>query len=446
MENYLIEFRFFGKDKFETKKLIYHINRKFKLRKKKAVPHVSLAGGFTTNDESRLIKEFNKFCSNSPIMEFNINGYGTFDENRVVFINIDPSELLKKFRWGMSKQIQPYCKLKPYDYEKDFKFHATLAMKLDPSKFNKVKNYIKYIREPKYKHVLMRVSLIRNRNKQPRILCEYDFLQRKLLDRRQALSRQEYEKTRKLLDLYLNKKYNPDKNLSAKYKNDNNIIDTNIVIENTGIKNSKSHRYTVVPKMSFIGKIRKYFKNSEIFVTSDTHFDHENVIRFCNRPFHNVKQMNKILLENWNNTVGKKDIVYFLGDLVFGKGSHSTEYWLKKLNGNIIFIGGSHDDKEPDKFFSNFYKEEPTIYSKNVILCKNYILEYKGIKFFLTHEPENVPKDWDGWAICGHHHNNRPEEYPFINRKSKRINISVEFTQYKPYSLDKIVELINNHE
>jgi len=51
MVHYLIEFRFHGKAKYEIKKLVYEINRKFRLRTKRAIPHISLAGPFYTNDE-----------------------------------------------------------------------------------------------------------------------------------------------------------------------------------------------------------------------------------------------------------------------------------------------------------------------------------------------------------------------------------------------------------
>lgn len=83
--------------------------------------------------------------------------------------------------------------------------------------------------------------------------------------------------------------------------------------------------------------------SGKVFVTSDHHFDYKNIIEFCNRPFSNVKEMNEALLYNWNTKVGKDDNVYFLGDLVFSKHSHSMEYWVEKLNGDITFIKGNHN-------------------------------------------------------------------------------------------------------
>ena len=60
------------------------------------------------------------------------------------------------------------------------------------------------------------------------------------------------------------------------------------------------------------------FDGSKVFFTSDTHFYHENIIRFCNRPFKDVEMMNETIIANWNNTIGQDDIVFHLGDFCLG--------------------------------------------------------------------------------------------------------------------------------
>ena len=52
----------------------------------------------------------------------------------------------------------------------------------------------------------------------------------------------------------------------------------------------------------------------KIFVTSDTHWFHNNIIKYSNRPWEDVDLMSEALIRNWNNVVGEKDIVYHLGD------------------------------------------------------------------------------------------------------------------------------------
>jgi calcineurin-like phosphoesterase family protein len=87
------------------------------------------------------------------------------------------------------------------------------------------------------------------------------------------------------------------------------------------------------------GNVLPMKNNSEnTFIISDTHFDHENIISYCNREFKNKDDMNTFLPNSWNNIVRDSDTVYFLGDLQYGRGSHHMQYWLDKLNGNIIFI------------------------------------------------------------------------------------------------------------
>ena len=66
------------------------------------------------------------------------------------------------------------------------------------------------------------------------------------------------------------------------------------------------------------------FDGNKVFFTSDTHFYHGNIIRFCNRPFKSVEMMNETIISNWNNTVGQDDIVFHLGDFCLG-GSLSAQ-------------------------------------------------------------------------------------------------------------------------
>ena len=88
--------------------------------------------------------------------------------------------------------------------------------------------------------------------------------------------------------------------------------------------------------------IKYYLKVSEekLFFTSDTHFFHKNIIKFCQRPFNDMDDMQEKLISNWNNTVPKDGIVFFLGDFAFG---NSTEWIkiIKQLNGYIYFILGN---------------------------------------------------------------------------------------------------------
>ena len=73
------------------------------------------------------------------------------------------------------------------------------------------------------------------------------------------------------------------------------------------------------------------FNGSGVFFTSDTHFNHTNIIRFCSRPFKDVEHMNETLIANWNRVVGPDNIVFHLGDFCLGGSAEELEAELYKI-------------------------------------------------------------------------------------------------------------------
>lgn len=81
---------------------------------------------------------------------------------------------------------------------------------------------------------------------------------------------------------------------------------------------------------------------TKIWFTSDTHFGHQNILKFCERPFVSIEEMDNTIIERWNSKVGKDDIVFHLGDFAFA----TNKRWQKLitlLNGKIYLILGNHD-------------------------------------------------------------------------------------------------------
>lgn len=395
--HHLIEFRFFGNAKKEIKKLIREINKDCRIRSKyRPVPHITLVGPFTTKNQRKLVSDFKRVCEKQKIMHFNVVGFNTFEDNRVVFIDIKPDKDMGEFRWELSKTLQAYCRLRPWDLKRNFGYHATLASKLNPEKFKKVKNYIKRKPKPNFNHVLMRVTLIKGQ----KILYEYDFLLRRLLNRREAKSRKILNESFEKLKEYLG-------------------VET--------IETEEDEDWIYAAKPNILKGIIIFFsgllKKPQIFLISDLHLDHKNIIKYCNRPFDSIEDMNSRILKNWNNKVKYHDVVYFLGDLAFDRGSHPTLHWIGKLKGKIVFIKGSHDRSRKIKFH------------------RKQILEYNGYKFFLFHDPEEAPSNWNGWIIHGHKHNNDLDEFPFINGEKKTINVSCDLLDYTPITIDELLSL-----
>jgi calcineurin-like phosphoesterase family protein len=171
------------------------------------------------------------------------------------------------------------------------------------------------------------------------------------------------------------------------------------------------------------------FKKPQIYFISDTHFGHNDIIEICNRPFKNAKIMDKELMDRWNEMVSKKDTVYFIGDFYF-RGS-SIGYWISHLNGKKIFIEGNHDWEEINGVAH--HKIKGAVHHK--------IIEAGGYKFYLVHDPHDVPDYWRDWVIFGHEHNNNIAKYPFIEGERRQINVSVELTDYRPVSLEYLLSL-----
>ena len=80
-----------------------------------------------------------------------------------------------------------------------------------------------------------------------------------------------------------------------------------------------------------------------IWVTSDTNFNHANIIKYCNRPFSSVEEMNETIIANWNKVVSKDDTIYHLGDFALGDKSLIPDF-LERLNGYKEFLMGNHDN------------------------------------------------------------------------------------------------------
>jgi calcineurin-like phosphoesterase family protein len=159
------------------------------------------------------------------------------------------------------------------------------------------------------------------------------------------------------------------------------------------------------------------------FVVSDLHLGHENIIKYCRRPFSSAAEMDEVLINNWNRVVASDDEVLFLGDLRYGPAAAPAAEYLEKLAGRITFVRGNHDEDFPGQVSS---------------------VEKKigGFDLLFIHDPAGAPSDYDGWIVHGHAHNNNIREYPFVDFIHRRVNVSIEMTGYRPVSLSTILGYI----
>lgn len=155
-----------------------------------------------------------------------------------------------------------------------------------------------------------------------------------------------------------------------------------------------------------------------IYFIADTHFNHENIIKYCNRPFKSTEEMNDYIIKKWNSVVKNEDTVYHLGDVGFGPIDELKKL-ISNLNGTKILIMGNHDIRRNIKKWKEIGFTE--VYKKKLIIND----------FVLTHEPiQELEKNQIN--IFGHIHN-KPLEDSF--EKSNHICVSCEVIDYIPIKI-----------
>ncbi|MEF8872724.1 MAG: metallophosphoesterase [Haloarculaceae archaeon] len=166
------------------------------------------------------------------------------------------------------------------------------------------------------------------------------------------------------------------------------------------------------------------------YVISDHHFGHSRIIGYTDRPFSSVGEMNNELLDRHYNTVGADDVLIHLGDVAMDMqdGQETIEYF-ERLGGDLLCQGNHDVGLEPE--------DAP------FPLLESCIVDHGDYRFYCTHRPEDIPADWDGWAIHGHMHNNEPEQFPFIAPNERRVNVSCELVGYRPVELDALTSLLD---
>ncbi len=196
MPHYLIEFRFHGYAKKYLRRRIFEVARRFHVRgvtRKRPVPHISVAGPFETRDIKRVIRDVESVAKNYNLVNFKLKGFGYFNNpnGKVIYADIEPSKELEELRWELAKRLMKYAELKEWDKKKKFSFHATIAFKDIDSKFSDIWRYLKSKEEPYINQYLLRITILRN----GKILYEYDLMLKKLLNRKEALSKRIWKKT-----------------------------------------------------------------------------------------------------------------------------------------------------------------------------------------------------------------------------------------------------------
>ena len=185
--------------------------------------------------------------------------------------------------------------------------------------------------------------------------------------------------------------------------------------------------------------------NQQIWFTSDLHYMHKNIIKFCKRPFTDDKEMNKALLSNWNNTVCKNDIIFMLGDYCWTDSSTVTNKFLNMSNGIIYFLPGNHDS---EKQLRNLPSHVVRIDAITEVFI--YTFDKKLIaRFMLSHLPLLTwPNKNTVMNLHGHVHTLRDPNLNVgfdkdLNYHPLQYDVGVDYNYYHPVNLSSILFLFN---
>lgn len=188
------------------------------------------------------------------------------------------------------------------------------------------------------------------------------------------------------------------------------------------------------------------------YFTSDLHLGHARIIELCGRPFKDVDEMNRVLVDNWNDTVRDTDVVYILGDLVMGKFAETIDL-VAELKGTKLLIPGNHDRVHPayhDKRTTKKAQWWKMYEAAGVVIMPNQ-MDHKllDVPVRLCHfpyvfeddsRPEHQafhPGDDGRWLLHGHVH-----EAWKMNRR--QINVGVDIHGFTPIPEDYVLEMIDD--
>lgn len=164
--------------------------------------------------------------------------------------------------------------------------------------------------------------------------------------------------------------------------------------------------------------------------TADYHLGHANIIKYCDRPFRDLDQMNSTIIRNHNSRVKAEDTVFHLGDFCFKNSSDvkgegvriPVSEWEAQLNGKIIHVRGNHDKNNSTK-----------------TIIQGMLIRYGAKDVYCVHNPQHYNSNYP-INFVGHAHEN------WVIGKVGRtllINVGVDVNRFMPRLFAELIGKIN---
>lgn len=194
------------------------------------------------------------------------------------------------------------------------------------------------------------------------------------------------------------------------------------------------------------------------FFTSDQHFGHANIIKYCDRPFSDVPEMDEAIIARWNETVGPEDEVWVLGDYAMGDRARGLSY-LSRMNGTKFLVSGNHDLCSPVERNGHLHVQQyvdagfAAVVSQAQTKLPEVVPGGGGLLVLLNHFPYEGDshtevdrhaqyrlRDLGQTLVCGHVHDDwRVRRSP---EGSLQVNVGVDLWDFRPVSAEDLHRFI----
>lgn len=187
------------------------------------------------------------------------------------------------------------------------------------------------------------------------------------------------------------------------------------------------------------------------YYISDLHFLHKNCIQFDERPFSDIEEMQRVMVEKWNRKITNGDTVYILGDVSMRGKKDDLIALVATLKGKKILVKGNHDSVEDYRYQQLYdticdYKEvqdsvDETNYS--LVLCHYPIFSWKnmgrGTILLYGHTHNGKEDDYFQRCIAQMSENECVHIYGKMSR-AYNVGCMKPWMNYEPRTLKEILE------
>ena len=181
----------------------------------------------------------------------------------------------------------------------------------------------------------------------------------------------------------------------------------------------------------------------KMFFTSDTHFCHSNIIKYCKRPFANIDENDEEIIRRWNEKVPEDGIVFHLGDVAFGDPER-VDNILERLNGTIYLVIGNHDWRRVVN--NHKWRFEMMTQQINMKIGKRHIIlnHYPMLAFSGAWRGEDAT-----YQLFGHVHTSPYTDEGLDQQRMKYLftsqyDVGVDNNNFTPVSWKEVDQIINN--